>query len=86
MLILSTEELNVPARDNCRVGDKIIVRHMRAGQLEPLFVLCGTRLFKPIYITNTSLVTLDFSSDCHCSMAASEGRFKLRFEQIPDFT
>lgn len=86
MLVLSTEELNIPATGNCHAGDKIIVKHFRENDLEPLFVLCGTSLFYPIYIRDSSQVTLDFTSDCHCTNRASEGRFKLRFEQIPDFT
>ena len=86
-LVLSPEEMNLPAEGKCRVGDKIIVRqHYRQQESEPLYVLCGSTLFDPIHITNSSAVSLEFSSDCHRSAAPSEGKFKLRFEQIPDFT
>ena len=47
MLVLSTEELNIPATGNCHAGDKINVKHFRENDLEPLFVLCGTSLFYP---------------------------------------
>ena len=87
MLVISTEEMNVPAQKNCRIGDKIIVtRQLHSQQLEPLFVLCGKTLFQPISITNSTAVILDFTSDSHNPSSVSEGRFKLRFEQIPNFT
>ena len=86
MLVLSTEELNLPAVEQCHVGDKIIISHQRSQQTEPIFMMCGSTLFQPIHITNSSMVTLEFTSDCHSSASPSEGRFKLRFEQIPDFT
>ena len=86
MLVLSTEEMDIPSQESCHRGDKIIVSHKVTEQLEPLFVLCGTSLFEPIFISSSSLVSLAFTSDCHCSRDPSEGRFKLRFEQIPDLT
>ena len=87
VVVLSTEELNLPAQDRCRYGDRILVKRTRGSQpAQPLFVLCGTRLFRPIFITDSTLVTLDFTSDCFTAQAPSEGRFKLRFEQIPSFT
>lgn len=87
MVVLSTEELNLPALDRCRYGDRIIVKRARDSQPpQPLFVLCGTRLFRPIFIMDSTLVTLDFTSDCFTARAPSEGRFKIRFEQIPSFT
>ena len=84
MVTLSTEVLELPGSRDCRVGDRITVSHDR--QRDPLYVLCGSELFQPVHIINSSLVTLKFSSDCHSSAYLSEGRFKLRFEQIPDFT
>ena len=89
MLVLSTEEMDVPSQENCHRGDRIIVSHKVTVQLEPLFVLCGTTLFEPIFISNSSLVSLNFSSGPggpSGPSGPSGGRFKLRFEQIPDFT
>ena len=85
MLVLSTEEMNIPAHPYCATGDRIILHCQRqAGQQpEAQFVLCGTRLFYPIYLRNCSHVILDFTSDQHDPWVVSEGRFKLRFEQIP---
>ena len=83
MVVLSTEELELPASSDCRVGDRLTISHQHQ---DPLYVMCGSELFQPVELTNISLVTIHFTSDCHTSAHLSEGRFKLRFEQIPDFT
>lgn len=79
-LVLTTEEIDLPATADCSTGDKLLVTAKFPGskQPKPLTVFCGQNTHAPYTIRGSRKVTLEFSSDY-----IREGKFLIRAQQIP---
>jgi len=77
-LRLSTLEIDMPARADCTGGDRLLISRRDGKRVTPLTVLCGNHLFSTYTIRGTQRVRIEFTSD-----SRREGRYKLRYVQIP---
>lgn len=74
-------EINMPARADCSVGDKITLSKKGNDTemaKEVLTMFCGTEPHPSFTVKNPSSVILEFTSDSRVG-----GTFKLRYNQIP---
>ena len=62
-VVLTVEEIDVPATPLCRRGDRLLVSGRRDSELTPLAVFCGRQPFLPYRVSGFSEVVLDFRSD-----------------------
>ena len=62
-VVLTVEEIDMPATRLCRRGDRLLVSGKRGSQLTPLAVFCGRQPFLPYRISGYNEVVLMFSSD-----------------------
>ncbi len=82
-LILSTLHMNLLSSADCSQGDVIDVmqRSDSSSDYTRLTRLCGKENYAPFVIHNSSQVLLKLSSTEYIH----GGRFKLRYEQIPEY-
>ena len=71
-------EMNMPARADCSIGDKITLSKKGEQAEEMLTMFCGTEPHPSFTVKNPSSVILKFTSDRRLG-----GTFKLRYNQIP---
>lgn len=68
----------MPARADCTGGDKLSISRRDGKKLTFLTEFCGSQLYSPYTIRKADHVIIEFKSDYK-----KEGRYKLRYEQIP---
>lgn len=79
-IIVTMLEINMPARADCSVGDKITLlkKGKKSNETEMLTKFCGTVPHESFTVKNPSSVILEFTSD-----SSKGGTFKLRYNQVP---
>ncbi len=79
-IIVEILEINMPARADCSVGDKITLlkKGNISNETEILTKFCGTEPHPKFTVNTPGSVILEFTSD-----STQGGTFKLRYNQVP---
>ena len=81
-LILSTRLMQLPSSADCSQGDviEVLKKHGATSSYKRLTYLCGNENYAPLIIRNSTHILLKLSSGY-----IRGGKFKLRYEQIPEY-
>lgn len=77
---LTVRDIDLPATADCSYGDRIMVGKRVGQKLAYMTVFCGQkeRSIRPYRVRGAEFVVLQFTSDY-----MMDGRFKIRYQQIP---